>query len=154
MEAASELALAARELASLLMEEDAAPSVALARAEEADLVMSEMALLAELKAEEAADSAPEATEEAPEEASEAMEEATDEPPPTAEDTAEPAWEVMLLRTEVTSWPMLEVTMPPMEERTESTWALAAPAAAAATKTVEKRMVMVGGVCGLELCKRW
>ena len=147
MEAASELALAAREEASLLMEDEAAPSVALSRAEEADLVMSEMTLEAELMAEEAADSAPEAMEEAPE----AAEETAELPPATAEEAREAASEVTLLKTEVTSLPIPEVMAPPMEERTESTWALAAPAAATATKTVEKRMLMVGGVCGWCLC---
>jgi hypothetical protein len=128
-----------RELTSEAMEEDAEPSVALERASEADDRMAEASLEAELAMEETAESAPEATDEA-----------TELAPLTAEETAEPASEVMLPMMEVTPPGSPEVISPPMEERTESTWALAAPAAATATKTVEKRILMLcGGVEGVE-----
>lgn len=123
--------LSRRELTSEAMEEDAEPSVALERASEADDRIAEASLEAELAMEETADSAPEATDETAELA-----------PLRAVEMAEPASEVTLLKMEVTSPPILEVISPPMEERTESTWALAAPAAATATKTVEKRILML------------
>lgn len=144
-ELAADAALEARELASLLMEEEAAPSVALERAAEADEAMLDASLAAELAADEAAESAPEAAEEATELAPETAEEMTDPAPPVAEAPAEPAAEVRLLMTDVTSFPMPEVAPPTMEDTTESIWALAAPAAAAATKMAEKRIVACVGV---------
>lgn len=130
LDATLELRLPRRELTSEAMEEEAAPSVALDRASEADDRMAEASLEAELASEETADSAPEATDEAAELA-----------PLTAVEMAEPASDVRLLRREVAPLPRPEVISPPMEERTESTWALAAPAAATATKTVEKRILI-------------
>ena len=55
--------------------------------------------------------------------------------------AEPAADVAEAKSEDRSL-STEVTSPPMDERRESTWALAALAPRAAMKTVEKRIVVV------------
>ena len=71
-----------------------------------------------------------------------------EPPSeTAEETAEPAAEVREARPEVTS-PRPEVISPPTEERIESIWALATPAAMTEVAMTEKRMLIdVMGLSG-------
>lgn len=102
-EEAAEAALEILEEAADSMEEDWAPLVALARAEEADAAIEETSLAAD-----------EATEEPPE----ARDEANDEAPDEAVDAAEPP--VTLFSLEVISLPMPDVTPPAMEETREST----------------------------------
>lgn len=133
------------------MEERAAPSVALESAAEPEEAMLEASLAAELATEEAAELAPEATEEAPD----CTDERADPAPEVAEAMFEPAADVMLFKIEVTSLPTPEVIPPRTEDTRELTWALAAPAAATATKMVEKRMLMFVVVWGCVLVmKSW